>query len=310
MMNPFVLQIIIIAMIPVILALVMLLISNLSQIKNIREQVHFIAKNKTNKTVSFYGKSRSMKSLSKDINVIIDTYRTRELEIMKQDAEIKDTLTSMSHDIRTPLTSLKGYFELMEETDDPEERERYQNIIKERIDSLGEILENLFLYTKVSNSAYEMDLDKINISQLVVQTLFSYFDDFEKSGLSPQIDVDEDLTAVANEQSLKRIVQNLIKNCLVHGEGEVNISLKPLTVDDANWVKLSISNGLPEGSHPEADKVFDRFYKGDTSRHVNSSGIGLSVAKKMTLMMNGTINATVNNGLFTIDLMLPGVGNA
>ena len=287
-------------------ALVLMLVNNLSQVKNLRDQVHFISRNDTNKRVSFYGKSRTMSRLAKDINYIIDTYNAKEQEVLKQDKEIKDTLTNMSHDIRTPLTSLKGYFELLEESEDPEEQARYRRIISERIDSLGEILEMMFFYTKVSNVNYQVPLDSLNISEVIMHTLFSYFDDFENAGLTPNIDIDENLTVIGNEQSIKRIMQNLVKNCLVHGDSCVDISLKP-SVAEEKTVLLTVSNGVKENDIPDPDKVFDRFYKADNSRHVSSSGIGLSVAKKLTEAMNGKIRAEYSEGKFSIILELPAI---
>ena len=295
-----------IILLALVLALTLLFINTLSQIKNIRDQVHFIAKNDTNKRVSFYGKSRQMSGLAKDINDIIDSYRVREEEVLKQDKEIKDTLTNMSHDIRTPLTSLKGYFELLKESEDPEEQEKYRNIITERIDSLGEILETMFFYTKVSNVNYQVPLDTVEMSEIVMQTLFSYFDDFENAGLTPDVDIDENLRVIGNEQSIKRILQNLIKNCLVHGDSHVKISLKPAP-EGEKAVVLTVGNGIKENDIPDADKVFDRFYKADKSRHVASSGIGLSVAKKLTDSMDGKITASLDNDFFNIRLTLPSV---
>ena len=287
-------------------AIVLMLINNLSQVKNLRDQVHFISRNDTNKRVSFYGKSRTMSRLAKDINYIIDTYSAKEQEVLKQDKEIKDTLTNMSHDIRTPLTSLKGYFELLEESEDPNEQARYRRIISERIDSLGEILEMMFFYTKVSNVNYQVQLDSINISEIIMHTLFSYFDDFENAGLTPNIDIDENLTVIGNEQSVKRIMQNLVKNCLVHGDSRVDISLKPSTSEEKAII-LTVSNGVKENDIPDPDKVFDRFYKADNSRHVSSSGIGLSVAKKLTEAMNGKIRAAYSGDMFSIILELPAI---
>ena len=283
-----------------------MLVNNLSQIKNLRDQVHFISRNDTNKRVSFYGKSRTMSRLAKDINYIIDTTSAKEQEVLKQDKEIKDTLTNMSHDIRTPLTSLKGYFELLEGSEDPEEQARYRRIISERIDSLGEILEMMFFYTKVSNVNYQVQLESINISEIIMHTLFSYFDDFENAGLTPNIDIDENLTVIGNEQSIKRIMQNLVKNCLVHGDSKVEIKLKPSVTDDKT-VLLTVSNGVRENDIPDPEKVFDRFYKADNSRHVSSSGIGLSVAKKLTEAMNGKIRAEYDGEMFSIVLELPAI---
>ncbi|MBQ4271438.1 MAG: HAMP domain-containing histidine kinase [Clostridiales bacterium] len=297
-------EIIAIVLIAVVLALTMMLISLFSQVKNLQSQVHFIAKNRTNKTVTFYGKSREMTTLSKDINEVILSCREREQEVMKQDNEIRDTLTNMSHDIRTPLTSLKGYFELLSESDDPAEQEKYRNIISERIDSLGEILEEMFFYTKVSNINYNVSVDKIPFSDIAMQTLFSYYEDFEKAGMDPHIDIEEGLNAIGNEQSVKRILQNLVKNCLVHGKGDVNISLKS---EGEKHVAFTISNSVDPDRIPDPTKVFDRFYKGDPSRHVSSSGIGLSVAKKLVDSMHGTIDAYVEGEVFGIKMRLPSI---
>ena len=160
------------------LALAFILISLLSQMRSIRSQVHFISRNETRKRLTFYGKSRSFRRLASDINEILDTYDERHEKILREDKEIKDTLTNMSHDIRTPLTSLKGYFELLEQTDDPEERRKYSSIITGRIDSLSEILETMFLYTKVSNVNFKISIDPIECSKIILETLFEYYDDF------------------------------------------------------------------------------------------------------------------------------------
>ena len=127
------------------LALVFILISLLSQMKSIRSQVHFISRNDTNKRLTFYGKSRGFQRLASDINEILDSYDARHEKILREDKEIKDTLTNMSHDIRTPLTSLKGYFELLDQTDDPDERRGYE-------DSLMEVQEDLARLTRIAQA--------------------------------------------------------------------------------------------------------------------------------------------------------------
>ena len=215
--------VIIVLLSAVAVAMALILISLLSQMKSIRSQVHFISRNDTNKRISFYGKSRSFRRLAKDINEIIDSYDERHDRILREDKEIKETLTNMSHDIRTPLTSLKGYFELLDQTEDPEERKKYTNIIYGRIDSLSEILETMFLYTKVSNVNFKISIDPIECSKTILETLFEYYDDFQEKGYDVDIDVDEGIRILGNEQSIKRIMQNLIRNSLVHGNGDVKL---------------------------------------------------------------------------------------
>jgi signal transduction histidine kinase len=124
-MNEQTLMILIAVLVAVALTLAMFLFSLLSQMKSIRSQVHFISRNDTRKRLTFYGKSRSFRRLASDLNEILDSYDERHEKILREDKEIKDTLTNMSHDIRTPLTSLKGYFELLEQTEDPEEGKKY-----------------------------------------------------------------------------------------------------------------------------------------------------------------------------------------
>ena len=254
-MSESTLVVIIVLLTAVTLALSLILISLLSQMKSIRSQVHFISRNDTNKRISFYGKSRSFRKLAKDINEIIDSYDDRHDKILREDKEIKDTLTNMSHDIRTPLTSLKGYFELLDQTDDPEERRKYTNIIYGRIESLSEILETMFLYTKVSNVNFKISIDPIECSKIILETLFEYYDDFQEKGFEVDVDVDEGVRILGNEQSLKRIMQNLIRNSLVHGNGEVKLAVKP---QEDKTVKISVENLLAEGQNPDPDQVFDR----------------------------------------------------
>lgn len=298
-MSESTLVVIIVLLTAVTLALSLILISLLSQMKSIRSQVHFISRNDTNKRISFYGKSRSFRKLAKDINEIIDSYDDRHDKILREDKEIKDTLTNMSHDIRTPLTSLKGYFELLDQTDDPDERRKYTNIIYGRIESLSEILETMFLYTKVSNVNFKISIDPIECSKIILETLFEYYDDFQEKGFEVDVDVDEGVRILGNEQSLKRIMQNIIRNSLVHGNGEVKLAVKP---QEDKTVKISVENLLAEGQNPDPDKVFDRYYKGDASRHTGSSGVGLSVVKKLVESMNGDIKAFVGDGKFRIEI--------
>ena len=280
------------------LALAFILISLLSQMRSIRSQVHFISRNETRKRLTFYGKSRSFRRLASDINEILDSYDERHEKILREDKEIKDTLTNMSHDIRTPLTSLKGYFELLEQTDDPEERRKYSSIITGRIDSLSEILETMFLYTKVSNVNFKISIDPIECSKIILETLFEYYDDFQDKGFEVDVDVDEGIRILGNEQSLKRIMQNLIRNSLVHGGGDVKLSVK--RDEQGKKVVITLDNLLLEGQNPDPQKVFDRYYKGDASRHTGSSGVGLSVVKKLVESMSGDISAVVSNGRFKI----------
>ncbi len=298
-MNPLV--IVLIICIVIILILTFYMISILSSIHELNKQLEYIGNNQTNMSLSIGASTRTIRRLTDKINSIIVACRNREIETARKDDEIKETITSMSHDIRTPLTSLKGYFELMCESDSEEDKDRYKTIIAERIDSLSEMLEEMFIYTKINNSTYKLESERINISEVMISTLLSYYEDFERKNMTPNIDVDEDVYAVADEQALKRVFQNLIKNSLVHGADCVDISLKK---SERKKIKISIGNGIKDGETPDVTRVFDRFYKGDKSRHVNSSGIGLSVTQKLVILMGGNIEATLSGNKFIINIYM------
>ena len=283
------------------LALAFILISLLSQMRSIRSQVHFISRNETRKRLTFYGKSRSFRRLASDINEILDSYDERHEKILREDKEIKDTLTNMSHDIRTPLTSLKGYFELLEQTDDPEEKEVFLHHYRKDRFAVRDPRDDV-LYTKVSNVNFKISIDPIECSKIILETLFEYYDDFQDKGFEVDVDVDEGIRILGNEQSLKRIMQNLIRNSLVHGGGDVKLSVK--RDEQGKKVVITLDNLLLEGQNPDPQKVFDRYYKGDASRHTGSSGVGLSVVKKLVESMSGDISAVVSDGRFKIAMSL------
>lgn len=282
----------------IILFLVFYLVTLLVSIKEVSKQIEHIGKNQTNMTVNVGSASKPITRLAKALNTFLQDFRKREIETNAKDDEIRETITNMSHDVRTPLTSLKGYFELMQESENEEDKRRYADIITERLESLTDMLEELFLFTKISNSGFTVENEKVNVSEILVTTLLSYIDEFEKHNMIPDIDIDEDVFIVSDEQSLKRIFQNLIKNSLVHGKDRISISLK---VKNKKAV-IRMANDIAEAI-PDPVRVFDRFYKGDKSRHINSSGIGLSVTRKLAQLTGATIGASIERGQFCIEII-------
>lgn len=283
--------------IAVILVLTFYLVSVLLSIRELTKQVDYIGKTQTNMTVNVGSSTRVVNRLAKVINGFLANCRNREIETNNKDAEIRETITNMSHDVRTPLTSLKGYFELMCESDSEEDKERYKTIISERLESLSDMLEDMFLFTKINNASFKLENERVNVSEVLIKTVLSYIDEFEKHQMVPDIDIDENIFIVSDENALKRVFQNLIKNSLVHGKDNFSLSLKTV----GKKARIRIANDI-SGDMPDTDRVFDRFYKGDKSRHVNSSGIGLSVTKKLVNLTDATITASIENKQFCITI--------
>ena len=211
-------------------------------------------------------------------------------------------LSNMSHDIRTPLTSLDGYFQLMEACENVEEQRRYLNIIHERIHSLNEMLEELFMFTKLKNESYRLELTSCCINRILKETVFSYYDDWVRREIQPDIQItEEQLYIDGNKQGLSRIIQNVIKNGLDHGEKKIRIVLKR----EQNRAVLRISNQVIASEQIDIEHVFDRFYKADAARSKTSTGLGLSIAREFVRRMNGEIGAKIEENEFIVEMSFP-----
>lgn len=284
----------------IIVILVILLRNYQRQVENICRQLSFLMEHDSNMMLE-----TQKGTLGKLVDMLNEWLKLRRKEknaYQKKEKMISDTYTNLSHDIRTPLTSLDGYFQLMENSEDAEEQRRYLKIIQERISSLKELLEELFTFTKLKNDTFELELTSCCISKILKNTIFSYYDEWSSRGLEPQIRISEQpLYIEGNEQALRRIFQNVIKNGLEHGEKEISISL----FQHEEQVVFRVENKVEAPEKIDVSQVFERFYKADAARSKTSTGLGLSIAKEFVLRMNGSIHAELDGSLFLVEAVFP-----
>ncbi len=269
------------------------------QVMRLSRHVAFMNEHKTQLMVNADIHSKELNDLTDEINKLAVKANRIEAEFHCKENEIKDTMANISHDIRTPLTSLDGYFQLLTAAESPEERERYIQIIKSRIDSLNVMLEELFTYTKLQNESYEPEITRIDFGKTVFDTCFSFYDEFSSKGIEPTVDFcSEKLFVKANAEALQRVIQNIIKNAFVHGAEDVTFSLSA-TEDKALFV---CSNRIGSTDEIDLDRIFTRFYKADKARTKASSGLGLAIAHDFTIKMGGEIKAEINGDIFSISI--------
>ncbi len=236
------------------------------------------------------------------INELCNRYQEEGIIMERNENALKEAVANLSHDIRTPLTSLDGYVQLLVMSDSAEEKEHYLQIIKNRIESLKELLEELFTYTKMQDQNYELSTVPMDGRQCICETVLSFYEDFEKRGLSPEVNFcEEDLMIKGNEVALRRVVQNLVKNALEHGKNRLGMTLEK---SEGNLRFTCFNDKKPE-EIIDVDKIFTRFYKGDKARTSTSTGLGLAIAKGLVDRMNGTIRADVENEIFRVDVRIP-----
>ena len=269
------------------------------QVKDICRQLAFLMKHDSNMLIHREFGLGGIGMLSDRLNDLLELRRKEKQYYQEKETLIADTYTNLSHDIRTPLTSLDGYFQLMEACENVEEQRRYLNIIHERIHSLNEMLEELFMFTKLKNESYRLELTSCCINRILKETVFSYYDDWVRREIQPDIQItEEQLYIDGNKQGLSRIIQNVIKNGLDHGEKKIRIVLKR----EQNQAVLRISNQVIASEQIDIEHVFDRFYKADAARSKTSTGLGLSIAKEFVRRMNGEIGAKIEENEFIVEM--------
>lgn len=285
-----------------ILILICILISYKRQVKDICRQLRFLQECDSNMLITTEMKKGHIEELAELLNTLLKERKKERADYQKKEQMIADIYTNLSHDIRTPLTSLDGYFQLLEETQEENDRKRYIQIIQERIESLKEMLEELFTYTKLQNGTYELKLEPQNVGQILKETVFSYYDDWAEQGISPQFEITEEPVWIrGNKQALRRTIQNIIKNGLDHGNKEIRIQLSR----NEKQMELVFQNKIEPGEQIDISRVFERFYKADKARSKSSTGLGLSIAKGFVEKMHGEIAAEIKEDWFCIKISFP-----
>ena len=268
----------------------------------VSRQLKFIREEDSCMRVSVNAERLGEFALAEEINRTLDDVRDRKHAMSEREKLIADAYANLSHDIRTPLTSLDGYVQLLRDSKTEEDRERYTAVISERIGTLKELLEDLFTFTKLKNDAYELDLAPISLRSVVSETVLSYYDTWKNMGVEPEIMLtDEVLSINGNELAVKRILHNITKNAVLHGKKALTVFLHRVDSE----AEIKISNPVEHPEEIEIGRVFEQFYTADRFHRQASSGLGLAIAKEFTERMGGTINATLEGNTFAVIIRLP-----
>lgn len=276
------------------------------QVKKTCRQLAFLKSHKTNLRLTSELPFPELNELVDGVNSIVDLSRKIQQDTQHSEAHLKETITNLSHDIRTPLTSMDGYFQLLLQSNSEEERQRYISIIQTRIGSLKDMLEELFTYTKLQDSDYQLEVEILDFGKCVYGTVFSFYEEFQKKGIEPYTDFcDGHLFITGNEEAIRRAIQNLIKNALVHGHTQISLELFQENV----FAGFRCSNDVENPDEIDISQVFSRFYKANSARTYASTGLGLSIAKDLVERMGGSIAARLKGRFFVVEVLFPIKGN-
>ncbi|SET64727.1 Signal transduction histidine kinase [Oceanobacillus limi] len=246
-------------------------------------------------TLSYYDKD--LERLAQEVNKQIDATRKTKAEQRMTENELKQAISHISHDIRTPMTSILGYVQFLESDDlTPEMRKEYTTTVKNGAKRLKVLLEDFFELSVIEQADYPVKAEKIKLNQFVLDVLLGFYEAFNQKNIEPTIDIaDTDRTIMADPSAVKRVIENLLTNAIRHANGQVAIQLR----DEGDFVELTISNSVDQLSEQDVTHMFNRFYKADQTRTGNGTGLGLPIAKSLMEKMNGSLTAELKgNELF------------
>lgn len=236
----------------------------------------------TNTLIDISSRDRYMRKLASEINVQLRLLRKERHRYQQGDQELKEAVTNISHDLRTPLTAICGYLDLLEREEKSEAVERYLSQIGNRTEALKSLTKELFRYSVVT-STQDLKLECLDMVRALEESLLSFYGVMQEKGIQPEIQFPEEpIYRELDAGSLNRIFSNIISNALKYSDGDFSVTM-------ANDGSITFSNTAKELNAVTVGRLFDRFYTVDAGR--NSTGLGLSIAKLLTERMGGKIEA-------------------
>ncbi len=278
----------ILSVITVLLAIKLYFIKKSAQ--EIQKRLSDVLNTSTNILIDISSRDKDMCRLADSLNIQLKELRKKRHIYEHGDRELKEAITNISHDLRTPLTSIIGYLDLLENISDNEEISYYTAMIRNRTDVMKQLTEELFRYSLII-SVNETSSEKLCINDVLAETLAGFYGVITQSGITPDIDISEIRTENNLDKSaLSRIFSNIITNALKYSDGDFHVRLS----DDGS---ITFSNSAVSLTPIDVEKLFDRFYT--VGNAGNSTGLGLSIAKILTKRMGGEIFAeSVDGNLF------------
>ena len=247
----------------------------------------------TNQLITVSSSDKHVRHLASEIARQLTELRRQRRRYINGDRELKEAVTNISHDLRTPLTAICGYLELLEAEEMTDNTRRYVEQISNRTEALKALTEELFRYSVIS-SVSDLSYEKVNIGRVLEDTLISFYGAFEQKKIAPNISLPDGVIIRSLDKSaLSRIFGNIISNAVKYSDGDFAV-----TMTDAG--EITFSNTASELSSVDVGKLFDRFYTVDSAR--KSTGLGLSIAKLLTERMGGCIAADYKGNTLSITL--------
>lgn len=281
--------------------LILYIVYLLHQLKDVNKQLNN-RKDLTNiSPLKTMGINSTINELIAHYNQLLFAYQTLQAEYFVASENVKQMTSSISHDFRTPLTSMKGYIQLIrEDLDNPRNLERL-SIIEKRIIDLNQNVEDFYMLSLLDSKEYPLDIERISILSVLKEFIASYYEDLDNHFDNLDFDIQEDrIYVLGDELTYKRIFGNLLRNALQHGYGQLSIQ----TNISRNTLYIRISNDAVIDI-PEISDIFKRNFRAEKSRNQMSTGLGLAITKELLELVEASIDVEQVNNRLIFEIRVP-----
>jgi len=263
------------------------------ELKNILNQLKNYNIRKTEKKIDITLLDKDIEKMAIEINNLIDLHALSNIEKKSAERELKQAIANISHDLRTPLTSILGYIQLIEKPEvTDEERKEYLAIAKDRAKRLQILLNDFFELSVIESVDHSLKLEKLGLNSIVEEIAINLYDQFNEQQIVPSIKIpQEQMNIIGDESAIKRVIENLVINAIRYSDGSVSITLEK----NNTKVNLTISNDVKDITEKDVELFFNRFYTADQTRSGKGTGLGLSIAKALMDKMNGKLSAELKD---------------
>lgn len=261
----------------------------------IREKIAEKLSGDTNTLIDISSADKDMRELAAALNDELAKLREERRLCKQGDTELKDAVTNISHDLRTPLTAMCGYLDLLEREEMSGSVRQYLEQIENRTEVMKQLTEELFRYSVVA-AAKEFDLERLCVNDVLEESLATFYGAISQQGIIPEITITERrIERITDRSALTRVFGNIITNALKYSSGDLLVEMTEECV-------ITFANSSDNLGKISAERLFDRFYTVETGN--NSTGLGLSIAKLLVEQMKGGISAEIRGDKLFITVKL------
>ena len=272
-------------------------------LKGAAEQLEELVRGDSTTRLRMAVPNRAAEELLEQVNRLLEQRREDQSLWLERERSLRQQIANVSHDLRTPLTSILGYLQLMEGENMPEEERReYLAVVESRAKALQSLITGFYDLSRLEGGEYPLEREPVNLYTSLSGLLAAFYNDFTDRGFDMTVELEENLPPVlADSGGVLRVFTNLIRNALDHGKGRMTIKL----YREGEQVVSLFANETDELTEEDLPRVFDRFFTSDKMRTGRNTGLGLAIVKTLTQQMGCGVSATLEDGMFAIRVTWP-----